>query len=138
MADQDVMVTVTINADANRVWGAMTDPALVEQWMMGAKVDSTWRQGDPITWSGEYNGQRYTDTGEIVEVDPGRRLVHTHSSTMSPDRPAHTVTWSIDDAGNGTTRLGLTQDGASSDEEAAQFTANWASMLSALGQMAER
>lgn len=99
---------------------------------------STWRKGDPITWSGEYNGQQYTDAGEILEIDPGRRLVHTHASSMSPDGAAHVVTWAVDPATDDTTELRLTQSGASSDEEAAQFEANWTAMLDGLKATAER
>lgn len=138
MAEREVTVTMTIDATQDQVWRAMTDPGLVEQWMMGAQVDSTWQKGDPITWSGEYNGQPYTDSGEILDIDPGRRLVHTHASTMAPDAPAHTVTWSLDQAGEDKTELSLAQDGAQSDDEAEQFKSNWTAMLDELRTVAER
>lgn len=69
----------------------------------GARVDSTWRKGEPITWSGEYSGQPYTDSGEILDIDPGGRLVRTHASTMAPEAPACTVTWSLDETGKNKT-----------------------------------
>ncbi len=138
MTEREVTVTMTIDAAPDQVWRAITDPQLVEQWMMGAQVDSTWQKGDPITWSGEYNGQRYTDSGEILDIDPGRRLVHTHASTMAPESLAHTVTWSLDQAGADQTELSLAQDGARSEDEAEQFKANWTSMLEELRVVAER
>jgi hypothetical protein len=32
--------------------------------MFGATVETDWRPGSAITWSGEYNGQRYRDKGQ--------------------------------------------------------------------------
>lgn len=51
--------------------------------MMDAIVFSSWKKGDPITRNGEYEGQSYSDKGEVLDVDPRKRLVHTHFSAMS-------------------------------------------------------
>ena len=61
MAEREVTVTMTIDAPPDQVWRAMTDPGLVEQWMMGAQVDSTWQKGDPITWSLDRAGNDKTE-----------------------------------------------------------------------------
>jgi protein-S-isoprenylcysteine O-methyltransferase Ste14/uncharacterized protein YndB with AHSA1/START domain len=140
MPDHDVTVTRTVHADADRVWAALTQPDLVKQWMMGAEIESTWEPGALITWSGEYNGQTYEDKGEILEIDAGKRLVHTHFSPMSgaEDRPEnyHRLSWDLAED-NGSTKLTLTQSGASSAEQAEQFEANWRNMLDSLREVAE-
>ena len=136
MAEHDVTVSTTIAAVPDRVWDAMTAPAAVEQWMMGAHVESSWEQGAEIRWSGEFNGKPYTDTGKILEVDPGTRLVHTHASSMSDGDP-HVVSWTLDPAGDDATTLTLVQHGAASDAEAEQFETNWTSMLESLRDVAE-
>jgi uncharacterized protein YndB with AHSA1/START domain len=140
MAEHDVTVTRTIHTDANRVWKVLTDPEFVSAWMMGARVESTWQAGSPITWSGEYNGKAYEDKGEVIEVEPASRLVHTHFSAMSgaEDTPEnyHRVTWQLDQDGS-STKLTLTQGGATSAKEAEQFKESWRTMLDQLREVAE-
>jgi uncharacterized protein YndB with AHSA1/START domain len=140
MPDHDVTVTRKVHAGADRVWATLTQPELVKQWMMGAEIETTWKPGDPITWSGEYNGQSYEDRGEVLEIDPGKRLVHTHFSPMSgaADRPEnyHRLRWRLDED-DGSTTVTLVQSGASSEEEAEQFKANWRTMLDSLRDVAE-
>ena len=140
MSDYDITITRTIHASTARLWSVLTDPAMVSKWMMGATVDSTWKKGAPITWSGEYDGRSYSDKGEVLEVDPGKRLVHTHFSAMSgdEDKPEnyHRLDWRLAAEGDGT-KLTLVQSGARSQQEADQFKQNWATMLDGLRDTAE-
>ena len=50
-----------IAAAPERVWEALTSPEEVSEWMQGSRVETTWQVGDPITWSGEYDGRAYQD-----------------------------------------------------------------------------
>ena len=137
MNDLNVTVTRTIHAPVKRVWQALTRPADVAKWMMGAKVESDWTPGAPITWRGEYDGKPFEDTGEVIEVEPGKRLKHTHASgSAGPDATPNVLTWTLagdDDA----TRLTLVQSGATSQKEAEAFRKNWSAMLDALKDVAE-
>jgi uncharacterized protein YndB with AHSA1/START domain len=140
VSDYDVTITRSIQAPTARVWSALTDPALVSKWMMGATVRSSWKKGDPITWNGEYEGKSYSDKGEVLQVEPGRRLVHTHFSAMSgaEDKPEnyHRLDWKLAADGDAT-KLTLVQSGAHSQAEADQFKQNWATMLDGLRHTAE-
>ena len=132
---------VEVDADAGRVWQAMTDPDLVAQYMMGSRVESDYRPGSPITWSGSWEGRAYQDKGEVVEVDPGRVLEVTHHSALGgeDDVPEnyHRVRWELEPSGPGT-RVTLTQDGCDSPEQVEQFSATWQTMLDGLKQVAEQ
>jgi uncharacterized protein YndB with AHSA1/START domain len=129
-----------ISASPARVWSALTDPAQIKRYMFGSKVETDWKPGSAITWKGEYQGNAYQDKGQIVEVEPRRRLVITHFSPMSgqPDVPEnyHTLTYVIEPRGEGT-HLSLSQDNNASEEEAAHSRDNWAAMLSALKEVIE-
>jgi len=140
MAGSTITVTRKINADRERVWTAMTDPDLVSDWMMGARVRSDWRPGSEITWSGEYKSQSFEDRGEIIEIDHGKRLVHTHFSPMSgaDDVPEnyHRVEWRLEDEGKS---ISLTLEmPVESDEQGEEFESNWGMMLDSLKDVAER
>lgn len=140
MNDFDVTVSRTIQAPAARVWSVLTEPELVSLWMLGTRVQSTWSKGAAITWTGMYDGKEYSDRGEVVDVRPAKRLVHTHfrpapGSDAEPEN-VHTLDWGLAEKG-GTTTLTLVQTGARSQEESELFAETWAQMLDALKQAAE-
>ena len=61
---------ITIHAPVNRVWQALTDPALIKQYLFGTDTISDWKKGSSITWSGVYEGKSYRDKGTIVDIVP--------------------------------------------------------------------
>jgi uncharacterized protein YndB with AHSA1/START domain len=140
MANIVATAETDISASPVRVWSALTDPAQIKRYMFGSQVETDWKPGSAITWNGEYQGTTYQDKGEVIEVEPQRRLVVTHFSPMSgqPDVPEnyHTLTYVLEPRGEGT-HLSLSQDNNASEEEAAHSRDNWAAMLSALKNVVE-
>ena len=74
MADHVATAETEISGSTDEVWEALTDPGQIKKYMFGSEVVTDWEQGSPIVWKGEYEGKRYEDKGEIVEIDPRRRL----------------------------------------------------------------
>lgn len=140
MANHVATATVEIDASPARVWTALTDPAEIEKYMFGSHVVTDWRPGSSIVWEGEYEGKRYEDKGEIVEVKPARRLKVTHFSPLSgqEDVPEnyHTLTYELEAAGP-VTRVALSQDNNPTPEAAEHSKANWEKMLSGLKEVVE-
>ncbi len=143
---QDAVASTTIAAPRQRVWEALTDPALIQQYFLGTKVTTTWRVGDPITYSGEYNGKPYQDTGTILAFDPPTLLRTTHYSPSSglPDTPEnnHTVDYRVSEDSDGAEDSGLTtvtirQGNNSNQEEVEQSTATWQLVLKNLKELLE-
>lgn len=126
---------IVIDAAPERVWAALTDAELAKKYMFGTELETDWQPGSSITWSGEYQGKPYQDKGEIVAVEPGRRLELTHYSPLGgqPDVPEnyHTLTYELAPNGSGTT-LSLSQDNNASDEEVEHSTAMWTQMLESI------
>ena len=135
MADLVATAETEIDAPPSRVWRALTDPDLIEQYMFGARVVTDWQPGSSIVWKGEYEGKAYEDKGEVLEVVPERRLRMTHFSPLGgqDDVPEnyHTLTYELE-AENGTTHVSLSQDNNSSQEAAEHSRENWEKMLSGL------
>ena len=140
MANHVATATVEIDAPPARVWTALTDPTEIEKYMFGSHVVTDWRPGSSIVWEGEYEGKRYEDKGEIVEIKPARRLKVTHFSPLSgqEDVPEnyHTLTYELEAAGH-TTRVALSQDNNPTAEAAEHSKANWEKMLSGLKEVVE-
>ena len=140
MMDYTATAEIEIDAPPARVWQALTDPEQIKQYMFGSRVATDWQPGSSIVWKGEYEGKKYEDKGEILEVEPGRRLKLTHFSPLSgqDDRPEnyHTVLYELEERG-GTTRVSLSQDNNSSQEAAEHSRANWQKMLDGLKRVVE-
>jgi uncharacterized protein YndB with AHSA1/START domain len=132
---------ITIDAPASRVWDVMTDPAAVKEFMFGARLVTDWTVGGPILWRGEWEGKPYEDKGTILEIKPGRKLVHTHFSALSggEDKPEnyHPLTWTLDEK-DGRTRLTLAQDNNPSEEAAEHSKGMWDMLVADVKKIAER
>jgi uncharacterized protein YndB with AHSA1/START domain len=132
---------IDVDAPAAKVWDVLTDPEKLKELWFGAEVRTDWKQGSPITWSGEWEGKPYQDKGEILEIDPGRLLKLTHFSPLTgqPDVPEnyHTLVYTLD--GNGTTtHLKLTQDNNASEEEAKHSQGMWEMLVAKVKEAAEK
>ncbi len=97
-----------------KVWRALTDPALLSQWLMPTDIRA--EVGHRFTFCSEprpgWNGTVYC---EVLEVVPYERLVYSWRSSPSIQEGEHglntTVTWSLFPASEGGTRLFLEHSG---------------------------
>jgi uncharacterized protein YndB with AHSA1/START domain len=133
--------STTVHAPAARVWEALTDPAMIRQYLFGADVESDWQQGSSIVWRGMYEGRRYEDKGTILQVEPQRILQYTHYSSLTgqPDLPEHyhTITVALAER-DGETVVTLSQDNNPGEESRAHTAAFWQAMLDRLKALLER
>jgi uncharacterized protein YndB with AHSA1/START domain len=132
---------IEVDAGAERVWQALTDPDQVAQYFLGSKVKSSWKVGSPITWAGEWEGKPYEDKGEVKIVDEPHRLVVTHFSPLAgqPDRPEnyHTLSYTLRESG-GHTKIVFTQDNNPDEDAAKHSQQNWDTMLQGLKKVVEQ
>ncbi|MEO8747450.1 MAG: SRPBCC domain-containing protein [Rhodanobacter sp.] len=132
--------TITIHADKNAVWNALTRPEQISKYMFGARVESDWRVLSPITWTGELNGKKYEDKGEILDFTPEETLAYSHYSSLSgkPDKPEnyHTVSIHIVEGAGGTVAT-LTQDNNPTEDARTHSQEHWTMMLQGLKKVVE-
>ncbi len=76
--------SLAIRAEPAKVWAALTDPEVMSQAFFGAKIDTDWQVGSPITFSGEWQGKSFQDKGEICAFEPNKLLQFTHYSPIYP------------------------------------------------------
>ena len=110
---------VYIKTSAQAVWDAITKPEWTERYGYGGRPEYDLRPGRPYRWltseemraQGAARGFEVPEValdGEILEVDPPRKLVVTWRMLMDPSLIAEGFTrlsYEIDEAPNGVTRL---------------------------------
>lgn len=74
-APRSEFVYVTyIRTTPERLWSALTeDTEFMKQYWFGTWCESAWKAGSP--WRMVQTNGAVTDAGEIVEAEPGRKLV---------------------------------------------------------------
>ena len=132
---------IGIAAPREEVWRVLTDREAAGEYMFGSAVETDWREGSPIRWRGVWQEREYIDTGTILEVEPGRRLVHTHFTPLSGDEDLpenrHTLVWTLEGDGPSTV-LTLEQDNNRTPGAAEHSRGMWEQALAAVKRIAER
>ncbi|WP_184548651.1 SRPBCC family protein [Mucilaginibacter sp. FT3.2] len=135
-----VNTQIKFKAPAAKVWQGLTDPAMVKEYFFGTNLESTWRVGEPIKFSGEWDGHKYEDKGIILEIEPGKFVKYSYWSSMSgtEDKPENyaNITYSLAENGNETT-LTVTQDNVKSQEAKEHSEQNWKGLFEELRKMIE-
>jgi len=69
-----------------KLWEALTDPTFTRKYWFGSAVESGWQKGAP--WKLIGSGGTPTDIGEILEIDPPKRLVIRWQNEWKPELKA--------------------------------------------------
>jgi uncharacterized protein YndB with AHSA1/START domain len=129
----------TIRAPLEKVWNALTVSEIVKQYFFGVNQKSTYKVGDPITWEGEFQEQKYLDKGVILESEPFKILSYSYLSSWSgkEDKLENylLVKYELSEIVSGT-ELSITF--SSYDEERAKHSENnWAIIIDGLKKTVE-
>jgi uncharacterized protein YndB with AHSA1/START domain/DNA-binding transcriptional ArsR family regulator len=102
---------IYIRTTPERLWEAITDPQIRGKYNFGMEVHSDWTPGARMEM-GSPKADALLGEGEVLEVDPPRRLVHTMTALWGEDvksEGASRVTWEIEPVGD-SCRLLVTHD----------------------------
>ena len=102
---------IYIKTTPERLWQAITDTEMRRKYTFGAVVTSDWTVGSRLEMGAPNAGALLGD-GEVLEVDPPRRLVHTMVALWSDEvksEGASRVTWEIEPVQD-SCRLTVTHD----------------------------
>jgi uncharacterized protein YndB with AHSA1/START domain len=126
---------IQIDNTVDEAWKALVNPEIVEKYMLGSKQLSDWRKGSSIIWKKDFNGRKFEDKGEILEITPRKSLKYTHYSPASgrPDATENyqTVSVTLKENANGAL-VELTSDNNASENEKAMTEHIWAYYLQGL------
>jgi glutathione S-transferase len=134
-----LVVRRTINASAERLFQAWTEPAQLRQWWGPAGVDCTGAEVD-LRAGGAYRiANRFPDgrivwiTGKFEEIDAPRRLVYTWQ--IDPASVPERVTIQFEPRGNATEVI-VTHERIETRAAREEHARGWHACLEGLGKYA--
>ena len=131
---------VFVKATPERLWEAITKPEFTSKYFYGSLVDSTFAEGAEFKSYSPDRAQLWVD-GEVLESEPPRRLQHTWRSLYDDEtakEPHSRVTWEIEPADGGVTKLTVTHDRLdASPKTASNVAGGWSFILSGLKTLLE-
>ena len=72
MADSTFIYVTYIRTTPDELWRALTTPAFMSQYWLGATAEAEWKKGG--AWKLVFPDGRVADAGEIVDFEPPRLL----------------------------------------------------------------
>ena len=122
---QDLVVSqsVNVNAPAEKVWKALTEPALIAEYLFGTETITDWKVGSGIVFQGVYGDNKefsYHDKGVVLENILYQKLSYSYWSGFSglEDKPENysTVTYTVNKIDDSHTTFTWTQRGFANEE----------------------
>jgi uncharacterized protein YndB with AHSA1/START domain/DNA-binding transcriptional ArsR family regulator len=108
-----------IRTTPERVWEAITTSDFTRKYYYSSTVESDWTPGSDYAY--RIQGEPAI-VGQVIEADPPRRLVCTFDARWDQEvasDPSSRITWEIEPAGEGVTKLTVVHDGL--DENSATY-----------------
>jgi uncharacterized protein YndB with AHSA1/START domain len=132
---------VFIGSTPERIWEAITDPEFTTKYFHGSRVELELVAGSEYRGYSPDRSSVWVE-GEVLEVDPPKRLVHSWRASYEPEMAAEEpsrVTWEIQDRGDGTCLLTVVHDHLEGAPKTAQSVSGegWMYVLSGLKTLLE-
>ena len=130
---------IYIRTTAEKLWRALTEPEFTRQYWSQCWQDSTWKTG--AAWKIMKPDGEVADSGEIVEIEPHKRLVISWRNEFMPELTAEgysRMTYRLEPQGD---MVKLTVTHAMPDVEKSKLidavSNGWPVILSSLKSMLE-
>ena len=83
MPDSRFVYVTYIRTTPEKLWQALTDPEFTRQYWAGTTHESEWKVGAP--WRIMMPDGRVADSGEVLEIEPHKRLVLSWRNEFKPE-----------------------------------------------------
>jgi uncharacterized protein YndB with AHSA1/START domain len=83
MADSRFVYVTYIRTTPEKLWQALTEPDFTRQFWVGCWQESEWKKG--ASWKLMMPDGRVADSGEILEIEPQKRLVLQWRNSFKPE-----------------------------------------------------
>ena len=86
MSKPSFVYVTYIRTTRDKLWQALTTPEFMKQYWFGVTAETDWKPGS--SWKLILPDGRVADTGEILEAEPGNRLVIRWRNEFKPELKA--------------------------------------------------
>jgi uncharacterized protein YndB with AHSA1/START domain len=86
MAESRFVYVTYIRTTPEKLWRALIEPEFTRRYWVETWLESDWKPGS--SWKIMIPDGRVADAGEVVEIEPGRRLVLTWRNEFKPELKA--------------------------------------------------
>jgi uncharacterized protein YndB with AHSA1/START domain len=90
-AESSFVYVIYIRTTPEKLWSALTSADFAQQYWRGARPEAEWKVGG--SWKLVFPDGRLSDTGEIVEFEPAKRLGIRWRNEFRPELKAEG--WSL-------------------------------------------
>jgi uncharacterized protein YndB with AHSA1/START domain len=137
MSKPEFVYVTYIETTPEKLWEALTNTEFSKHYWFGTELRSDWKVGSPFAL---VTDGKTTDTGEILEADPPRRLSYTFKHQLFEEmraEPATKVVFIIEPHGN-IVKLTVTHEGFVEGSKLLGAVSNgWPAILSGLKSLLE-
>jgi uncharacterized protein YndB with AHSA1/START domain len=138
MSNPQFVYVTYIETTPEKLWEALTSSEFSRQYWFGAEIRSDWKVGSPFALM--MDGEA-TDTGEILEADPPRRLSYCFKHQKFEElrkEPTSKVTFTLEPFGK-LVKLTLLHEGfVEGGKYLGAISNGWPAILSGLKSLLER
>ncbi len=86
MSKPSFVYVTYIRTTPAKLWAALVDPKTIGKYWFGIIAESDFKPGS--SWALKFDDGRTADTGEILEAEPGKRLVIRWRNEFKPELKA--------------------------------------------------
>ncbi|MGB6742589.1 MAG: SRPBCC family protein [Terracidiphilus sp.] len=83
MAESEFVYVTYIRTTPEKLWRALLEPEFTRQYWMATVQECAWKPG--ASWKIVFPDGRVADSGEVVEIDPPRKLVLKWKHELFPE-----------------------------------------------------
>jgi uncharacterized protein YndB with AHSA1/START domain len=83
MADSRFVYVTYVRTTPEKLWQALTDPEFTRRYWVATWQDCAWQPG--ASWKLMIPDGRVGDSGQVLEIDPPRRLVLSWRNEFKPE-----------------------------------------------------
>jgi uncharacterized protein YndB with AHSA1/START domain len=138
MAESRFVYVTYIRTTPEKLWQALTEPEFTRRYWAETWQESKWKQG--ASWRLMIPDGRIGDTGEILEIEPHRRLMLSWRVEFKPEMRAEgftRLTYELEEQGD-MVKLTLIHEIDKPDSKVIEAVSNgWPMLLSSLKSLLE-